>query len=49
VSVALAEFQFFLFIAIISGAAGRRRSTLILRKAEEKSRNAESGKRKAGG
>jgi hypothetical protein len=29
VSVALAEFQFFLFIAIISGAAGRRRPTLM--------------------
>jgi hypothetical protein len=27
VSVALAEFQSFLFIAIISGAAGRRRPT----------------------
>jgi hypothetical protein len=27
VSVALAEFQFFLFISIISGAAGRRRPT----------------------
>jgi hypothetical protein len=34
VSVALAEFQFFLFIAIISGAAGRRRPTLIRRKTE---------------
>jgi len=35
VSVALAEFQFFLFISIISGAAGRRRPTLMRRKAEK--------------
>jgi hypothetical protein len=34
VSVALAQFQPFLFISIISGAAGRRRPTLIRRKAE---------------
>jgi hypothetical protein len=34
VSVTLAQFQFFLFISIIRGAAGRRRPTLILRKAE---------------